>query len=206
MKFGKWTARCAGVILLGLGVVSTSWAHVAMAPDQLIRQTTDIVLSEIKNEQSELKQDSGKLYAFVDKTVLPHFDFERMSRWVLGKYWRKFNDEQQTRFVTEFRHLLVKTYGLALLEYNDQEVTVQPAAIDADAGTSVVKTEIVQPGAPPVAIDYRLYQNPEKFWKVYDITIEGISLVANYRSSFSSVVRNKGPEGLLQYLIEKNGS
>lgn len=198
--------RTVGCCLVGVAISLTSLANVVVAPDELIRETTQLVLAEIKNEKSELKQDSDKLFAFVDKTVLPHFDFERMSKWVLGKYWRKFSDEQQVRFVAEFRYLLVKTYGLALLEYNDQQVTVQPASIDAEGGTSSVKTEIIQSGAPPVAIDYRLYQDGNQAWKVYDITIEGISLVANYRSSFSSLVRNNGPEGLLQYLIEKNGS
>lgn len=199
--------RVTGCVILLVGLFlagGTAWANAVQQPDRLIQETTETVLAAIKADKQAFKDDEGKLFAFVGKHVLPHFDFERMSRWVLGKNWRKFNDAQQAQFVSEFRYLLVKTYALALLEYNDQKVVVHPTAADPEGQSTVVKTEIIQSGAPPVAIDYRLYQAKDQHWKVYDITIEGISLVANYRTSFANLVRSNGPDGLLQYLAEKN--
>lgn len=179
-------------------------AESAVKPDQLIRETVDTVILKIEQDKAAFQRDQAELYAFVDQTVLPHFDFERMSKWVLGKYWRQFSDAQQAQFVQEFRQLLVRTYSLALLEYNGHKVNVSAADISTERGTSVVKTEVVQSGAPPVSIDYSLYLADDQHWKVYDVVIEGISLVANYRSSFGTQVKNSGPEGLLKYLVDKN--
>jgi len=193
-------------MLLGLCLLAPSLvlASKVVEPDQLVRDTMQTVLDSIKTDKAAFQQDQEKLFAFVDQTVLPHFDFSTMSRWVMGKHWRKFSDTQKQQFEAEFRRLLVKTYGLALLEYNDQTINVFPPEVSSSGKTTVVKTEIIQAGATPVKIDYRLHRHDDAGWKVFDISIEGISLVANYRTSFSNQVRQSGVDGLLEFLVQKN--
>jgi phospholipid transport system substrate-binding protein len=126
-----------------------------------------------------------------------------MSRWVLGKHWREASEGQRVRFVEEFRSLLVRTYATALLEYSNQAVEVLPVRAAPDATDVVVRTEVRQPGAPPIPIQYSM--NLEQGdWKVYDVTIDGISLVASYRSTFNAEASRGGLDRVIALLVERN--
>ena len=116
--------------------------------------------------------------------MLPHIDFQRMSKWVLGKHWRRANIEQREQFVNEFRQLILRTYSTALLEFSEQKVNVLPVRAAADAREVTVRTEIQAQQGPVIPIAYDLYLDKNQQWKVYDLSIDGISLVSNYRSSF----------------------
>ena len=173
-------------------------------PEKMIRQTADEVLEIIKARQVELKQDPAKLYALVDEKVLPHFDFERMTDLALGRYKRKVKGEQKPQLVQEFRQLLVRTYGKALLEYNDQVITYLPMRGKLSKGEVSIRTEIEQKGGFPIPLNYELYRKDDG-WKVYDISVDNISLVTNYRSSFARKIKEAGIDGLVKSLRSRNG-
>jgi phospholipid transport system substrate-binding protein len=144
-----------------------------------------------------------KIVALTEEKILPHFDFERMSRIVLGRNWKNASKEQQAQFVSEFRTLLVRTYSSALAKYRNQNIVYKPMRAGAADTEVTVKTEIVQPGGPPVLVDYSLLKRDDG-WKVYDVVIEGISLVTNYRGQFANEIKQGGMDSLIQKLAEKN--
>jgi phospholipid transport system substrate-binding protein len=127
-----------------------------------------------------------------------------MSKLALGKNWRSADDEQQARFVDEFRLLLIRTYSTAMLEYTDEEIRFLPFRDDLSRKRVSVPMEVVQPAGPSIPMALSLYQNKGGDWKVYDVKIDGISLVTNYRSSFDNEIRKGGMDKLIEDLAERN--
>ena len=189
-------------LLFGLFAVQIA-VSAELDPHTLIQQTADHVLAEIKDNSGRYKDDPELLYELVDKVVLPHFNFTQMTKLALGKYARKVNADQKPLIVNEFRILLVRTYGKALLEYNDQTIRYLPLEGSTDSGKVVVKTEIGQSGGSPIPLNYRLRLGKQG-WKVYDIIVDGISLVTNYRSSFARQIKKNGIDGLIKTLRDRN--
>lgn len=178
-------------------------ARAATAPDELVRQTADEVISQLTENRETLEKDPEKLYQMVNDIVLPHFDFERMSRFVLGKHWRDATPEQQEKFVAQFKTLLVRTYATALFEYTGQEIVYKPFRHEEGDKKAVVKTEIQPADGPAIPIEYALAQRGEE-WKVFDVRIDGLSLVTNYRSQYGRIVQSQGVDELIASLTEKN--
>ncbi len=173
--------------------------------EKLVINTTNKVLERLRNDKAELEKDKNKIYPLVEELILPHFDFQKMSVWVLGKNWRKASAEQQRTFTREFQNLLVRTYSTALLGYTDQKIDFLPFHADEKSRKVTVKSRIVQGGgATDIPLNYSLYRNREGQWKVYDISVDGISLVTNYRTGFASEVRQGGIPKLLSKLEEMN--
>lgn len=193
-----------GSFLLGFALLGT--ANIAMAeiaPDVLVKTTADDVLQIVKNDKDIQAGDQKKIFALAEEKILPNFNFERVCRLVLGKHWSQASKEQQEAFQREFRSLLLRTYASALSKYRNQTIEYQPLRAQPGDTRVTVKTAVLQPDGPSIAIDYSL----EKFsngWKVYDIVIEGVSLVTNYRSQFGNEIRQSNLDGLIQKLVEKN--
>jgi phospholipid transport system substrate-binding protein len=180
-------------------------AQAEVAPDELVHKTADDILAEIKAHRELYAKNYTKLYQMADEKVLPHFDFRRMSQWVLGRNWKEATPEQRERFTSEFRDLLVGTYSQALLNYNDQRIEYLPMQRKPDDTEVTVKTEVKQTGGQPsIPIYYSFYKNKDGEWKVYDITIEGVSLVTNYRSVYASKIREKGMDALIAEIASNN--
>ena len=174
------------------------------SPDQLAREATDKIVVLLKANKDEYSKDHKKLYAMVDEHVLAQFDFRAMSRTVLGRYWREANEDQRTNFSNEFRNLLVRTYGTALLKYNDEEIVYLPFRMNPEDRTATVKSEVHRKdGGPPIAIQYNFYRT-DKGWKVYDVAIEGASLVSTYQSTFAARVQKEGLAALITSLTQDN--
>lgn len=175
-----------------------------LAPDQLARQTTDKIVELLKANKAVYNKDHKKLYAMVDEHVLTHFDFRAMSRTVLGRYWREANEDQRSRFSREFRDLLVRTYATALLKYNDEQIAYLPFRMSPEDRTATVKSEVRRKdGGPPIAIQYNFYRTNDA-WKVYDVAIEGASLVSTYQSTFAARVQKEGLDALIASLAQDN--
>lgn len=189
--------------LLASSLVCLSAANAELAPDVLVKQTADEVLTIIKNDKEIQAGNQRQLYAVVEAKILPNFDFDRVCRMVLGKNWKTATPEQQASFQREFRSLLLRTYASALGKYKNQVIEYKPLHTEPDGKNASVKTQIIQAGGPPVAVDYSLIK-AENGWKVYDIVIEGVSLVTNYRSQFSNEIRQNGIDSLNKKLSEKN--
>ena len=178
-------------------------ALAATGPEQLIKQTADRVLDEIKTNGDSYKSDPTRLHRLVDEIVLPHFDFDAMTGLALGRYEKEISAAQKPAIVNEFRQLLVRTYSSALLEYNDQKLVYLPMEGSEADGKVVVRTEIEQAGGFPIPIHYALRAGDDG-WKVFDISVDGVSLVTNYRSSFARAIKKNGVDGLLQTLRDRN--
>jgi phospholipid transport system substrate-binding protein len=175
------------------------------APDSLVENTTAQLIEALKKDRELITAQPAHVYALANEIVLPHFDFERMSALALGKHWRRATAAQKQRFPQEFRALLMRTYATALNEFTDETIVMLPLRDDPDSGDVTVHTEIQRAAGPAIPVSYRLYEQ-DGTWKVYDIKIEGISLVANYRSSFSSQVRRHGLDGLIDMLAKRNAN
>ena len=174
-----------------------------LSPEQLVHQTADQVLSKLRQDRSELKAHPGKIYDLVKNIILPHFDFDRMSEWVLGANWRRATPQQRSRFTAEFRDLLVNTYGYALLRYENEQIRYLPSHSDSSSGQVLVRTQIQQPDGEPIPVNYRLYDEQGE-WKVFDLSIDGVSLVSNYRASFAEQLQQVGMDGLIKHLAQHN--
>jgi phospholipid transport system substrate-binding protein len=170
------------------------------APDALVKATVDDVLAVIKQNK-----DKQALRALAEQKVLPHFDFKRMTQLAVGASWRQANAAQQQALENGFRTLLVNTYttALSVSASGTQTIEVKPVQVKADQNEVTVKTTVKDPGKQPIAIDYRM-ANSAGGWKVFDVVVEDLSLVTNYRGTFASEVSRSGIDGLIKVLDEKN--
>ena len=195
------------IIVLCIGLLSISITMGVradiLAPDALIKNTAQEVLTIVKQDKDIRAGDKKKILALVDAKVLPHFDFDRMTRQAVGKGWRKATPEQQKTLVAEFRNLLVRTYANAFTGFQNQTVEIKPLTIPADKDEVRVKSNIIKPGAQPVAVDYDMEKTADG-WKVFDLSVEGVSLVTTYRGTFSDQVQQSGIDGLIKMLVDKN--
>jgi phospholipid transport system substrate-binding protein len=186
-------------------MVSCALQAADLAPDALAKSVSDEVISIIKADKDLQAGNTQKLMQLVEVKVLPHFNFSRMTQLAMGRNWRQANPEQQKTLVNEFSSLLVRTYTTAFTQYKDQSITFRPIRLAPTDTDVVVKSQINQPGGQPVAIDYSM-EKSERGWKVYDVKIEGISLVENYRNTFNAEVQKGGVDGLIKTLGQKNSS
>ena len=162
-----------------------------LAPDVLVRNVATEVLEIVKRDQDIQNGDSRKVIALVEEKILPHFDFTRMTALAMGLNWRKASVEQKARLTDQFRTLLVRTYSTALTKYRDQTIEYKPLRSQPGDKDVTVRSLIMQPGAEAITIDYSM-EKTDASWKVYDVTVAGISLVTTYRDAFSQEVRKAG--------------
>ena len=191
------------LLVLLLSVFSMTQAE-ALTPQQLIKQTSDQVLNTLKKNKPVYDKEPDKVFELVNDIILPHMDFRTMSKLALGKKeWSGADETQQEAFVDAFKVLLVRTYGRSLSEYTNQVIEYLPYQPPAEGKrTVVVQTQIKQDTGPSIPIDYRL-RIKDGIWKVFDIKIDGISLVTNYRNSFASDIRKVGMDGLIEKIRSK---
>ena len=193
------------IIALIFATLLAVTAQAQETPDVLIKQVTEDVLEIVRNDKDIQAGNTQKAIDLVDKKVLPHFDFLHMTALALGKDWRKATSQQQQQLTAEFKTLLVRTYSNALTGYKNQKVVYKPFKMNAGETDVLVRTEVLQPGSKAVQLDYSL-EKKESGWKVYDVTVAGISLVTNYRDQFAQEVRNGGVDGLIATVAAKNKS
>lgn len=193
-------------LMLGIGMflgLATAFAATPESPQEIVISTAEQTIAKIKSKKEFIKKNPEYLNALVNEYVVPRFDFERSARRVLGKYWRKATPEQQKQFTVEFKNLLVRTYATSLSEYSDQKITYLPFRGKPGAEEVTVRSEVEQAGGFPIPIDYRLHKKNGE-WKVFDVVIDDISLVANYRTSFGREVRKTSIEALIKRLAARN--
>ncbi len=190
-------------VLVAMGLVIGMPAQANLSPQDLVQQTADRMLGKLKEERAVIAAEPQRIYELVNEIVLPHFDFEYMSQLVVGKHWRGASAEQRNKFVGEFRTLLVRTYATSLNQYVDQQIVYLPSRDKAGADEATVRTEIEQPGTFPIPIDYKLHLKDSK-WIVFDVVIDGVSMVTNYRTTFAKEIRAGGMDALIASLAERN--
>jgi phospholipid transport system substrate-binding protein len=173
------------------------------SPVALLERTSQQVIKILRDDHELLQKEPDRVYKIIDDYILPHLDQVTMAKLALGKNWRKASKQQKIDFVAAFRNLLIRTYSKSLVEFKDQEIRYFPANLQPGTTKTSVKAEVIQPGGPSIPLAYRMrIKNNE--WKVYDIKIDGISLVTSYRGTFTQEIRKSGMDGLLQYLSDKS--
>lgn len=192
-----WIFAIATLLCLGAGAEEL---HPAQA---LVMQTTDEMLTRMRAERESLGQDAGKVIRLVEEIVLPHFDFENISASVLGKYWRTADADQQRRFRDAFKRLLLHTYAVALVDNIDREIEFEAVRAAPGATDVTVRTSVPQDGGFPLPVDYSL-ELIDGEWKVYDVEIDGLSLVTNYRTTFAREINKSGLESLIETLENRS--
>ena len=193
--------------LLSLLLVAFSSLALAQesAPDVLVKTITTEVIGIIKQDKDIQAGNSKKIADLVEKRILPHFSFARMTRIAVAVNWRRATSEQQKVLTEEFKTLLVRTYSNALSLYRDQVIDFKPLRMRPGDDEVTVKSDIRQRGAQPVTLDYEMEKTPTG-WKVFDVKVSGVSLITNYREDFAAQVRESGIDGLIKVLVSKNRS
>jgi phospholipid transport system substrate-binding protein len=190
--------------LLALLLAGTAQAQ-ELAPDVLVKNVTTDVVELITRDKEIRSGDRAKLIEVIEAKVLPHFSFQSMTALAMGQSWNKATAEQKKRLIQEFRTLLVRTYASALAAYAEQRFDYRPLRARPTDTDVTVQVRVIQSGAQPVPIDYSM-EKTAAGWKVYDVMVGGVSLVANYRTEFNSTVREAGIDGLIKNLQAKNRS
>jgi phospholipid transport system substrate-binding protein len=174
-----------------------------LGPEELVKKVTQDVLEAIKSDKQLAAGDRSRAIKLAEEKVLPHIDFEEATRLAVGRSWAQATPEQKKRLVTEFRNMLVRTYASAIQPYEGQEMKVLPVRMKPGDSEVTVRNHFVRQGGKPVLIDYSM-RKTDKGWKIYDIVVEGVSLVLTYRSEFDAVVKQEGIDGLIKRLAQKN--
>lgn len=177
----------------------------ALDARDMIKATADKVISQLKAHEQEFRNDRAKLYEMVNQEVVPKFDFHYMSKMALGKYWKEADEQQQQKFTSEFKRLLIRTYARALLEYSGHEITYMPVNAQHDPTMVTISTMVKKGGGKRIPVNYHVRLDDAQ-WKIYDVEVGGIRYINTYRSSFASQIRETGIDGLVERMVAKNGA
>ncbi len=188
--------------LLAFAALS-AFAQNNLSPEQLVRKITDDVMAAVKQDKNLAAGDRDKALALAEQKVLPHIDFREAARLAVGRSWNSATPAQQERITKEFRAMLVRIYSNAIDAYRGQTMRVFPVRMEPGATEATVRNQYLSPGRPPVPVEYAMHRTPEG-WKIYDITVENVSLVLTYRAEFDQVMRQSGFDGLIKRMTEKN--
>lgn len=205
-RIGGAALAAAAALLLALA----GTARAAEAPDPgqaqaLVEDVTGRMLGVLREDARDGEVDVERMRERVREEIVPHLDFVTMTKLAVGSPWRNASTEQKRTLVTEFRELLLRTYTHALDEYDNQELVFLPLRESPYEDRVTVRSKVVRTDGPEIPVNYRLRYNDGE-WKVYDIEVDGISLVTTYRSNFAGEIQSNGIDGLIAILEEKNAN
>ena len=198
------TTRRLGVAVFFLTMAMSSALAALVPPDVLVKKTVDEVLDIIRNDKKVQAGDVDRIAEIMEQKVAPHFDFPRMTRLAVGRPWRQATPEQRSELIQEFRTLLIRSYASAFTMFKAIVVEYKPLRLAEGATVATVNTVIRLPGgAQPVSVDYDMQLTDDQ-WKVFDVRIDGASLIINYRNVFAQEIQRGGIDGLINSLKQKN--
>jgi phospholipid transport system substrate-binding protein len=173
------------------------------AATALVQDVSERMLATLEKRRAEIDRNPSVVYALVDDILVPHFDFDMITQSAVGRHWREASAEQKQALTEGFREVLIRTYATTLLSYSGEEIRYLPVKPGKRESTVTVSTEVRDPGGAAVPVDYRMH-NKAGPWKVYDVVIDNVSLISNYRSNFNTQIRRDGIDGLIRRLGEMN--
>ena len=203
-RFNDYRRLFVAAIAVAL-FVPLAQAQTVGSADELIRSIATGVLDEVKADRTLQTGDIERLNSLLDRRIMPHVNFQRMTALAVGRFWRSATPEQQKVLMAEFRRLLLLTYADAVRQVSDTTIQMKPSRARPEDDEVVVRTALVRPGKEPIQLDYRLERIPGG-WRIFDINVLGLWLVENYRTQFAQVIGANGIEGLIQSMKEKNTS
>lgn len=193
--------------LISILIISL-WSSLVFAadssPNTLLSQLSTQMISELKGKRLVFKQNHNAVNELVRRVLIPYADLDLMSKAVLGSYWKQATEQQKTAFKAKFTHIIIDTYATALAEYTNEKVVFLPSRDSSNQKTVRVDSKVLRQGAPTIPVSYRCVRNGDS-WKVYDIIVDGVSLVQNYRSQFGGILRQGGMDNLLVAMAKHNG-
>ena len=195
-----------------LSLLSAAWfcnGAVAVAaeadePSQIVQNAANEMLKDLDAHRADYRKDLGKVYALVDRVLLPHFDTRYAAQQVLAKHWRTATPEQRDRFIKAFYQSLLRNYGTALLEFNADRMTILPFAGDLSSGRAVIRTQVKRDNGTQVPVYYSV-RKTEQGWMAYDVSIEGISYIKSYRTDFGAEIEQKGLDAVIDRIEHQRG-
>jgi phospholipid transport system substrate-binding protein len=202
-KLKNMFKKIFATVAIAASVAFSFAAYAQDAADEVIRKNVNDVLTALKSDKDLQAGDAKKLEKLAEEKILPHFNFPHMTQLAVGRNWKDASDAQKTSLTDQFRTLLLRTYSSTLSQYRNQTIDVKPLKAAAADAEVVVKTAVIQSGGQPIPIDYSMEKTPSG-WKVYDVLIDGVSLVTNYRSSFNTEIKTNGVDGLIKSLTDRN--
>ena len=201
-------AAARRLLLLGsmLLLSAAVWASADLSPpQQVVQRVSDGLMRVLREDRALLATDPAYVHRLVDRLFLPHVDLDRVSALVLGPFWRDATAEQRRAFQQAFKDLVVNTYAPAADELSAWEIRFLPVRPSSSPDRVTVRTEVLRPRGTPVAVDYRMVYRDGR-WLAYDVSVEGVSLLTNYRSAFTGIARERGLDGLIGELERRNAT
>ena len=196
--------RIFGIVLSAVMLfvfVAGQPARADQQPDTILRETVQQLLAELDSNRSTLIADKCQLYSLVKRLVLPQFAVDKLNRLILGAHFKTASSDLRNRFTHAFLDLMIRTYATAMFEYTGQEeIEYLPFVLDESIRTALVQTRVRVPGQPPVPVDYAFLRSVDGHWRIYDVRLDGISLVLSYRRSYDQIIRSKGLDALVHAL------
>jgi phospholipid transport system substrate-binding protein len=174
-------------------------------PEKIVEETSTIILSKINEENDQLREDPALINSLINETVIPIMDLGSMGKLILGKYWKTASEEQREGFVSEFKDMLIRTYAKSLVDYGHAKVNVLPTRDQGKSKYYTVQSELdVGSGKAPLQVAYIFRKNKQMEWKVFDLAVDGLSLVKNFRTSFSQEIKETSLDALIERLASTN--
>ena len=192
------------VALVILILTPTAGSSEIRLPDKVVSETTAQIIDLLKANRDAYAEDHEKLYAMVHQHIAPLFDFKVITKLVLARHYKKASAEQRVQFADGFRDRLIRTYATALLKYQDEEFVFHPLSAKPEDRRVIIKTEFKRrDGGPNVSVNFRFFKGKND-WKAYDVSIEGVSMVTNYRSVYASQIKREGLDAVIEKLSQAN--
>lgn len=199
----RFIGQLAGCLVCLTARISAAGDEALSEPQRVVQQVSDGVRRVLRDDRQLLETDPAYVHRLVDELLLPNVDFQRVCSIALGPFWKQASPTQRDAFSTEFKALLINTYATLVNELSDWEIRYLPLRLEPGETETVVRTQVLYPGGEPVDVDYRMHLKGSR-WLAYDVTVAGISLLANYRSSFVRMAQQKGIDGLIDELAARN--
>ena len=198
-------AILAAAVIFSITIGAYVFAIDDRTPEQIVEETSATVLTAINEQNAELREDPTLINALINDTVIPTIDLDSMGKLILGKYWKKANEEQRTRFVSEFKDMLIRTYAKSLVDYGHAKITVLPNRDKEQGKYYTVQSELdIGSGKTPLQVAYIFRKNKQDEWKVFDLAVDGLSLVKNFRTSFGQEIKETSLDALIERLANTN--
>ena len=195
----------ASVVIFSITIGAYVFAIDDRTPEQIVEETSSTVLTAINEQNAELREDPTLINALINDTVIPTIDLDSMGKLILGKYWKKASEEQRTQFVSEFKDMLIRTYAKSLVDYGHAKITVLPNRDKEQGKYYTVQSELdIGSGKTPLQVAYIFRKNKQDEWKVFDLAVDGLSLVKNFRTSFGQEIKETSLDALIERLANTN--
>ncbi|MDG0995971.1 MAG: ABC transporter substrate-binding protein [Gammaproteobacteria bacterium] len=197
MKITATFALCASLLL------STSAFADSRTPEQIIEQTSSEVLSIVNQQADRIRNEAGYVNTVIDEVILPIIDLQAMGRLILGKHWKTSTSEQQQHFIKEFKSMLVRTYAKSIADYGHAKVIIMRDVEQKSKKFHMVHTELDLGSGAPMKVTY-VFRQKDAAWRVFDLAVDGLSLVKNFRSSFGQEITETSLEALIDRIANTN--